>query len=282
MIVYFLAIGIIILCLLIIISIIIKKLPQLAGINIQSIATERDTEVKNRIIADRLVRKLLGLKKLLAEVLKPLQEQTRESFRRLYRRVAELEKISAQQANPLKTIDMKQAVKDKLAAAAELINQDKMNEAEGLFIEVIKLDTKNVDAYEGLVQVYLANRDYKKARETCRFNIKLFAKENKKIPQSEKKHRLAKMYADLGWIYQLERKNTYALANFQKAVDCEPSNPRFLDLLLKISILLKNKDLAWRAYNGLKEADPENKKLPELKEEITTLPDLAPPAESVS
>ena len=90
------------------------------------------------------------------------------------------------------------------------------------------------------------------------------------------------MYADLGWIYQLERKNTYALANFQKAVDCEPSNPRFLDLLLKISILLKNKDLAWRAYNGLKEADPENKKLPELKEEITTLPDLAPPAELVS
>ena len=153
--------------------------------------------------------------------------------------------------------------------AEKLYSQNELNKAEENYIKVINLDPKNFAAYEGLVAVYKANRDYKKARETSKYCIKLL---NKDASATDEKHRLASCYADLGEIYQLEDKIKLALTNSNKAIELEPSNPRFLDFLLKISIMLKNKELALKTFKALKEADPENQKLEEIKEEINNLP----------
>jgi len=270
MIYYLIPAIVIIVSLAIIIFIVIKKIPDLALINVESISQEKESKVRNRIILERLARKFLELKKVLIEWLKPLIKNLSASWENLYHQAVALEQETLKEAQPLKQIDIKQEIRDKLKELEKLITEKNFSSAEELSISILKLDANNPDAYEALAKIYLEQKEYKKARETGRYLIKLFTK-LKPAPE-EIKHRLANCYADLGLVYQLENKNNSALTNFQKAVGLEPSNPRFLDLLLKISIIVRNKNLAWQVFNSLKKADPSNQKLKELKADIENLP----------
>ena len=177
--------------------------------------------------------------------------------------------MAIENKRPLKSVDDKQQLKDKLEQAEQSFDRGELLQAEDLYIEALGLSPENVEAYGGLVKVYLESRDYKKARETCKFAIKLLSKKSGvNVEVGDKKHILACFYADLGDIYQIEGKELLAEKNYQEAVSLESNNPRFLDLLLKISIMLKNKHKALEIFDSLKEADPENKKLPELRQEI--------------
>lgn len=276
MIYYFIPLVVIIISFLIIFFIIIKKLPSLAVINIESIAQEKESKVRNRLITERLARKFFSLKKILTEIFTPLLENIIELGHKFYQIINELERENLKKIQPLKTIDLNQEIKEKLAMAEKFFTDQDLTQAEDTCISVVGLDAKNLEVYQILVNIYLAKKEYKKARETCRYLIKLLIKSGAEEETSDKKHQLANGYADLGWIYQMERKNNYALSNFSKAVGLEPVNPRFLDLLLKISIILKNKKLARQAFSDLKKADPENQKLEELKAEIENLPDSPP------
>jgi len=263
---------IIIVSLLWIFFLVIKKFPSLAAINIESIAKEKETKVKNRIMVERLSRGFFKFKKIMNLVFSPLAKSLVLNITQAYQKAMDLEKNNLKN-QPLKKIDIQQEVTEKIEAAKKYLTERDFAKTEEICINILELDKKNIAAYEILAEIYLADRDYKKARETSRYLIKLLTKEKEKTENSDVKHRLANSYADLGYIYQLENRNSYALANFQKAVDLEPVNPRFLDLLLKISIILKNKNLAKQVFNDLKAADPENQKLEELKEEIHNLPD---------
>lgn len=262
---------IIVASLLIVIFIIIKKLPKLSAINVESITEEKESRVRNRIMLERLTRKFLDFKKLLKSILGPLKDKLISIFSDFYKKIHEIEKKAAQQARPLSSVDTKQETKEILQEADQLLGQDKLTEAEEVYIKIISLDSKNSAAYNGLAKVYFQNHDYKKAKETLRYCLKLLTKSSK-IDTNEKKHELACCYADLGSIYQAEGKSQLALNNFQKAVEIEPHNPRFLDFLLKISIILENKELALKTFNTLKKADPDNQKLKEIKKEIDNLP----------
>lgn len=272
MIYYIIPLIIVVISLATIIYIIIKKLPSLALINVESIAKEKEAKVKNRIMVERLARNFLNLKKFLSGVFTPFGKIIAEAVSNFYQKTIELEKKNLQN-KPLKQIDINQQIQDKLVEAKKYLTEGDLNKVEEVCISIIELNEKNVDVYELLTKAYIEKKEYKKARETSRYLVKLLSKIQKETESSEEKHRLANCYADLGYIYQLENKPAQALANFQKAVDLEPSNPRFLDLLLKISIILKDKNLAKQVFTELKKADPENQKLAELKDEIDSLPD---------
>lgn len=243
-----------------IVYILLKKFPNIANINIETIAKEKESKVINRIMTDRLSRKVADSKKVAKEISQPILDVLGQGFNNFYQKITELEKKNIKN-QPLKQIDINQNVKDKISTIKGLLADADFTKAEDLAIEVIEMDDKNLDAYESLVQACIETKEYKKARETCRYLAKLLGKD-------DDNHRLANCYADLGTIYELENKISLAMKNFQKAVELEPNNPRFLDLLLKISIILKNKPLAQEVFESLKKADPDNGKLTELKEEI--------------
>jgi len=257
--------------LVIIIYIVIKKLPNLAAINVESISKEKESKVRNRIMTDRLRRGALKFQRVLSEVSQPVATSLAGSWQKFYDKTLEMEKENLKKAQPLKKIDIKQDIKEKLAKAKGLMADQDFDQVEELCISVVSLDPKNLDVYELLTEIYLEDKDYKKARETCRYLLKLLLRGKFDSEGNGKKHRLANCYADLGTVYQLENRNNFALTNFKKAVQLEPSNPRFLDLLLKISIILRDKSLAVEAFNNLKKADPDNKKLPEIEEEIASI-----------
>ena len=256
----------------VIIRLVYKKLPNLAAINIESIAEEKVANVTNRIMIERLSRKAAAIKKITLDVLRPILQDLKIFSREFYQKIIDLEK-NYLKPQPLKRIEVNFAVKEQLAAVSKLMAESNFVQAEEACFQIIRLDAKNPEVYKILAGLYLETKEYKKARETGRYLLKLLSRLFDREDSGENRHLLANGYTDLGWIYQLENKPGLALANYQKAVELEPGNPRFLDLLLKISIILKDKKLASRAFSSLKEADPDNQKLAALKEEITSLPE---------
>jgi len=62
-----------------------------------------------------------------------------------------------------------------------------------------------------------------------------------------------------------------ALSSLQKAQQLEPNNPKILDRILHVSILLGNKPLAEEAYDKIVRVNPENGKLEDYKKRIKAL-----------
>jgi hypothetical protein len=57
----------------------------------------------------------------------------------------------------------------------------------------------------------------------------------------------------------------------KKALKIEPNNPRYLDTMFRISIIIKDKVLAFEAYDRLSKVNPENQKLAEFKAQLAEL-----------
>ena len=76
---------------------------------------------------------------------------------------------------------------------------------------------------------------------------------------------LAELFLELG-------KNEPALEAVRQAVDLEPQNPKYLDMLVEVSVKCGNKESANEAYQQLRMANPENNKLAVLKDKINQMP----------
>ncbi len=61
------------------------------------------------------------------------------------------------------------------------------------------------------------------------------------------------------------------LENIKKALDIEPDNPKLLDFLLDLSIIMGDKELANKTLNRLIEVNPDNKKINIAREKINQI-----------
>ena len=58
---------------------------------------------------------------------------------------------------------------------------------------------------------------------------------------------------------------------FKAALELEPKNPKYLDLLIESGIKIGDKELAKEALRNLRDVNPENKKIKEFKNRIETM-----------
>jgi predicted Zn-dependent protease len=63
-----------------------------------------------------------------------------------------------------------------------------------------------------------------------------------------------------------------ALDSVRDALEFEPNNPRYLDLILDLGIMKKDKKLCEENLARLIEANPENNKIEEWRQKINELP----------
>ena len=180
-------------------------------------------------------------------------------------------------------------IEEWLSKAEEHIDRNELKDAEQCFIEVLKLDEKNVEAYRGLGKVYLDLERYKEASAIFKFLLKLSPQDDRALNRlamasiGQNKYEdaakalekaveindgLAIRFFDLGRLYQELERPAAALRNFQKASDIEPGNPKYLDQLLEISIITGDRCLAEEAYERLEAVNPDNQKLPEFRERL--------------
>ncbi len=79
---------------------------------------------------------------------------------------------------------------------------------------------------------------------------------------------IAYYYYSLGQVnHALEDFDT-ALINFKDAVQLEENNPKYLDMLIEISLIVRNRLLALDTLKKLKEVNPDNQKLEEFEVKI--------------
>ncbi len=252
---------IILICLAVILAIVFKKLPLLAVFDVNALPEEKEAETKNKIMEERLNRRL----KLLGEKIKPFWRLFTNFFQRKLKaskeRISKLEEKYQAKAKPESLITKKEFETNEkkiarlLQDAENLAKAEDYTSAENKYIEILGLEAKNIDAYRGLGDLYLLQKQFQNAIQTFKHIIKL-----------DKNDSLA--YFELAEVFMRLEDYDNALNNLNKALEIEPVNPKYLDLLLTISIIIKNKEMAKEGLTRLKAINPENAKIEEFEAKI--------------
>jgi Tfp pilus assembly protein PilF len=292
----FIIFGIIfLLALFFLLSIFLKNSSKVSSIDLGSLPFEKNKEIKTEITNQRLKRKLNEItKKISSDYLIPLNSFLSARIQKIYHQAIDLERyykreVKRSSALNLANNDLLNHIKEKLNIGLELLEQEKLKEAEDILIEVISLDAKNIKAYLGLAKVYWAMEKPDQAKEVYNYILKIEPQNNDALAglaEMEMKQNnwagarevyekiinaninKAEYCCDFGYISEKLNDHKNALLMYQKAVDLKPNDPRYLDYLLEESIINKKKYLALKVFDQLKEANPENQKLDEFKKRI--------------
>lgn len=258
----------------IIIVILFRKFPDIVTIDIHQIPKERQIQVKHRLIEDRIERKMILLRDKIRKFFSPLEKFLRDFFIKLKDKILILEEKYRQKSNLLiqkEPEKLQQRIRTLMAEGRELEQNDNLIEAERRYIEIINLDKKNLFAYKTLGKIYLEKKDYEHAKEIFKHILKIISRKRPLLP--EEMDRAAETHLELGSIYKILGKNKKALSNFKKAVDLKPNDPKALDALIEMSIIIKDKRLATQVLKELKEVNPENEKIEEFEKRIADFKD---------
>lgn len=273
-----------------------RKLPQLASIRTEAIPKHQQQARKQEILDKRLQQKLGSVEAALVGFLKKGFQGAWSTLQRLLHRLHELEREYRRKVITQQSIEDPEVLRSRLATgladAQSAMAAEDFSRAEQQFVDIIALDPKNVEAYIGLADVAIAKKDYANAREALQYVLKLQQGNDSAYT------RLGRIETDEGnfseaeadYLKSVSLNATTATAQFelagievklgntekaqsayQEAVKLEPSNPKYLDALLAFAIQNSRKDLARETLERLRDANPENQKLPELAEAVKKL-----------
>lgn len=263
---------VIIISIIVIIFIIGKKFPELRILDVNTIAEVKESVVKKKILEMKWKRAINDWKSVLKKLIKPILEAFFHFFRGLYRKVVQLEKKYSEESKEKKesVIDSEIRIEKYFLEAKDYRAQGKFQEAEEAYIKALEIEDKNILAYQGLGELYMENKDYAKAKETFGFLTKLFSV-HRTGDDNHFLHALSQSYAQLGEIERHLNNMESSIKYFKKALQLEPNNPRYLDLLLHFSIMVKDKKLAQRTLRQLKKTNPDNNKIEEFEQRISEI-----------
>ncbi|MDD5290697.1 MAG: tetratricopeptide repeat protein [Patescibacteria group bacterium] len=247
----------------IIVFIVVRKFSVLAGVDVDNIPAEREARVKERIISSRLKRNIFKWSSRITKVFTWLGGKLGIFSKWAYNKLHELKESYGTEIF-LPTADKEKKIGELSVEAEEMIGEDNFKEAEKRLIEIIGLDSQNIEAFKNLGNLYFTNKNYEDARQTFEHTLRLLKDEGNNEEIAEVNFELALVNRDDG---QLER----AQEHIKEALKIVPNNPRYLDTILEISIMKKDKVLALDAYGKLAKANPDNQKLKDLKKQIDGL-----------
>lgn len=246
-----------------IIVIIVRKLPEIASINIETIGLEKtERERLERIKEEMVVARLIEMRKKIVgfflRLIKPTKERLAEYLRNVIKKFQEVEKRYKKKAGVFSKEEMVVKIGNLIREAEEFVKNASYDLAEKYYLEALSLDFKNVDVYKGLAWLYLEKKQYKEAREALEFILKL----NPNYHDA---------YYGLAELSKRENKIDEAIEFARKSVELSSNNPKSLDFLIEVCIMGKRADLAKSALEQLKLVNPENQKIGEFEERIGAL-----------
>lgn len=279
--------------------IIIRKFPQLTLLDVARVPDEWQAQKKKELIAQRVAAESRKKFESMAKSLSPLRRiwgRFQLQFRIYFGRIQRLwlqEKVKGNSGGRILRGEEREAkLYELLTEAREHMRTEKYDLAEGLFIAAIKMSPNAPEAYQGLGETYLAKGSLTEARETYRFLLKLTPDDDAIMV---KLGDIAEQEGDLdeaiGCYQQAVVVNEGHSARFYHlaellvrvkqpevakeallpAIELEPKNPKYLDLLTEIAILCNDKTLAERSLKELRAANPENQKLDTFRMRINGL-----------
>jgi len=249
-----------------IVFILIRKLPRVSEIDLGKIPKEVQNEVKKNLIEKKIGRKLSDLEQKVKPIGRGMGGVLGKFLSGIKERASELEGKYKEETRKQVKDDPERAgkkVDSLLEEAEDLREEDRLDEAEKKYLEIVGLDSHNIMAYAGLGEIYYKSKEFMGARESMEYVMKLAANGHGEV-EGDDFVLLALIYKELG---ELKK----ALESIKKASKLEANNPKILDLLCKISIISKNKKEAVEACERLKKVNPDNEKVKEYKLEIKKL-----------
>lgn len=238
--------------------------PQLESLDIETLPQTRDAQTKNTILEERLKRKLIALFEDVWEHVRPLLTRVKNLVRQWYHFLLEKERQLRERSEKMlfhekAHHEQKEVIDNKLKeikAAAEKSKDESITEEK--YLEILSLDPKNIEAYEGLADLYYKQKDYKHAREVYEFILKMNGDS-------------AEYLIDVALCHKADEDQISAFKTLEKALKLEPKNPKIIDMLVDTAIIMKDRVMAKHYLKVLREVNPENKKIEDLKETIESL-----------
>ena len=260
-------IPLVIICvsLLIILIVVARKFPALANLDVKNIPAEKEARFKEKIIQSRLERFLAKWKVALSRVFKFAGSGIAGLFKLAINGLSEMRKKYAAEKAPVTVEEKVEKVKVLFAQSNELDDDENFEEKEKGLIKIIELEPRNTEAFTSLGDLYFSNKKYEDAKQAWVHVLKLLG--------DNEVDRQADIYYNLALLYEEISDNVGALETANMAVKISPNNPRYLDALVEISIINKDKSSAVFALAKLAEVNPENGKLKDFSEQIEDLPE---------
>lgn len=265
----------------IILVIIIRHFPQAASIDVEALPAEQEAAMKAAMMEKRLKRKILETKNKAVPVFRRLGKAFVGVWERLHARVEQMEQRYRPKPHTMtseKQQDIKPKIRQLLEEAEGLVKEEKFSDAEKKYIEALSWDHKNLDAFLGLGEVYYEQKSFKQAKETYMHLLKLItaqeAGEEQVSPFSRELTdvQVNEVYFDYAISMQLQGDLDGAVEQLKILTERDEKNPKYLDKLVDLSILIKDRSTAFRTLDKLKEVNPENNKISEFEEKIKQLP----------
>lgn len=229
--------------------IIIRNLPQLSLLNPDQSPREKTQRLKKNIIVERILRKARAIGGRVAHT---------DTWRRIpylvensYAKLKILEETYKARTKEAKINLLLKRGNDSLTEDPEL--------AERCFLDVIALDARSPEAYEGLFQIYLQRKNFPESLEIMEFLTRI-------NPGAAGRYLF-----ELASAYQMSGETESAGHYARQAIEYESFNPKYLDFLVENAILGKDSKGASKYLKQLKKANPDNAKIEEFEERIKNL-----------
>ncbi len=267
--VYIIGWIIVILALIIAFIIVGRKFGFLANIDVDQVASERARVLKQQIIADRLLRRLSKWGFLIVRSIKPISRLLRNSFDWVYDRLNDWQRSQANREAVLNQ-EIDKRIETLLVEAEDLVKNERLDAAEKKYIEIIGLDPRSFTAFRDLGNVYYQKQSFDEAKQTLEHALQLRRRTTAAEP-SEKDLELSAAFFLLACVYQDSGEYAKSITALKRALKIEENNPRYLDRLIEVSIMKKDKIAALDALSKLQAANPENQKLEQFRTRIGEL-----------
>ncbi|NLZ74492.1 tetratricopeptide repeat protein [Candidatus Falkowbacteria bacterium] len=263
------SIILLVLSLLVIVIIILKKFPALAILDINNLPGEKETKFKDQIIRQKVERDVARISGVLARIWLFITKHVSNFLQSLQNKL-EKAKLNYKASVKIPYSEKKKMIKELFIAYADLLKEEKYAEAEEKLLNIITLDQKNLPAFFKLGNLYSEQKKWPEARETYNYALKL-AKQYEQDDDLMGEITPQEIYFSLAWVEKEAGELEAALENIREALELESNNPRYLDLILDLSIMRKDKELAITFLEKLALVNPENQKLAEWAELIEKL-----------
>ena len=214
----------IVLSLSVIIFIVIKKFPQLTLLDVDSIDEVKTDKKKKDFYKKKAEEGARDTEIKTKKLLKPLVQKWREmqlEFRKYVGKIQrQIIEKSEEKKEGLNKRNVTEDLKVLLQEGEYVLSQGDLDTAEKKYIEAVRLDPKNVEAYYGLGSVYYSQGQIDEAIETFKFILQL---------ESDSVKTLVKL-AEIE-----EKRNNIegAVEYYDKALLIEDSNPARFSVYLK-------------------------------------------------
>ena len=256
--------------LLIIIIIIVRKFPVLAVLNVENIPGEKEASAKKEIIKKRVDRDISKISGVFASFWLFIKSSFLKfvSFSE-----KKLNKIKSNyKKKKISWTDREKLIKDLFVKAKDDLVEERNEEAIEKLLEIVSLEQRNLEAFFYLGKAYQQAKKWLESEQVFRHALKL-AKKRKQEDIFSGDLSITEIHFSLAEMLKEAENIEQAFDEAAEALEIEKNNPRFLDLILDLSIIKNDKKSAISYLQRLAENNPDNNKLSIWKEEIEMLKD---------